>query len=70
MLITGAILILQSLLIGTFLVQRRRRRRAEAAQHDLSGRLLSAQEDERRRIAGELHDNLSQQMAVLSLGID
>ena len=56
-------------MIGGLLVQRRRRRRAELALHDLSGRLLSAHEDERRRIARELHDNLSQQMAVLSIGI-
>ena len=43
--------------------------RAELAIRDLSGRLLSAQEDERRRIARELHDNLSQQMALLAIGI-
>ncbi len=46
------------------------RKRAELALHTLSGRLLSAQEDERRRIARELHDNLSQQMALLSIEIE
>jgi signal transduction histidine kinase len=51
-------------------VQRRRRRRAEIALHDLSGRLLSAQEDERRRIARERHDNLSQRIALLAIEID
>jgi PAS domain S-box-containing protein len=45
------------------------RKRAELAVRNLSGRLLSAQEDERRRIARELHDNLSQQMAILGIGI-
>ena len=59
----------QFLLIGGLLVQGQRRQRAEVAIRDLSGRLLSAQEDERRRIARELHDNLSQQMALLALGI-
>ena len=46
------------------------RKRAERALHTLSGRLLSAQEDERRRLARELHDNLSQQMALLSIEIE
>jgi len=44
-------------------------KRAELAVRNLSGRLLSAQEEERRRIARELHDHLSQRMAVLSIGI-
>ena len=69
LLVAGAVLIGQSLLIGGLLVQRRRRRRAELALRDLSGRLLTGQEEERRRIARELHDNLSQQMALLSIGI-
>ncbi len=43
---------------------------AELAVRNLSGRLLSAQEEERRRIARELHDNLSQQMALLAIEID
>ena len=46
------------------------RKRAELALQALSGRLLSAQEDERRRIARELHDNLSQQMALLAIEIE
>jgi PAS domain S-box-containing protein len=46
------------------------RKRAELALRTLSGRLLSAQEDERRRIARELHDNLSQRLALLSIEIE
>ena len=36
---------------------------------DLAQRLVSAQEAERRRIARDLHDDLSQQLALLSLDI-
>lgn len=39
----------------------------EAAFHELSGRLISAQEQERTRIARELHDDVSQQLAVLAI---
>ncbi len=35
----------------------------------LAGRLLSAQEEERRRLARELHDDLSQRLAIVSIGI-
>jgi len=33
----------------------------------MSGRLINAQEEERVRIARELHDDLSQRMALLSI---
>ena len=65
-----AVLAGQFLLIGGLFVQGRRRRRAEVALRSLSGRLLSAQEDERHRIARELHDNLGQQVALLSIEIE
>ena len=32
--------------------------------------MINAQEDERRRIASEIHDDFSQRLAVLSLGLD
>ena len=41
---------------------------AEAAA-DLSGRLIQAQESERSRIARELHDDITQRMALLTNGI-
>ena len=37
---------------------------------DLGGRLIAAQEAERKRIARELHDDLSQKLALLSIDID
>jgi signal transduction histidine kinase len=46
------------------------RRQAEAQVRGLMRRLLSVQEDERRRIARDLHDHLGQQVAALSLGVE
>ena len=45
-------------------------KRAEEAARDLSGRLLRAQETERARIAKELHDGLSQNLALLSIELE
>src|SRR5262249_24181299 len=36
---------------------------------DLAGRMLVAQEAERTRIARELHDDISQQLAALAIGL-
>jgi len=38
--------------------------------HKLSARMLHVQDDERRRIARELHDDLGQQLAVLKMFVD
>jgi len=43
------------------------RKRHEQAIQDLSGRLISAQEQERSRIARELHDDINQQVAMLAI---
>ena len=43
------------------------RRRSEAALQDLSRRLIRAHEEERALLARELHDDLSQRLAVLAI---
>jgi PAS domain S-box-containing protein len=43
------------------------RRQAEQGMLDLSGRLINAQEEERARIARELHDDFSQRLAVFAM---
>jgi PAS domain S-box-containing protein len=45
-------------------------RRAAELNRDLAGRLIASQEVERARIARELHDDLSQRFALLTIGID
>jgi signal transduction histidine kinase len=72
----GTLLVLQTALIATLLVQRERRRRTEAAlrvsyqqNKDLAGRLITAQEAERTRIARDLHDDASQELAGLAMSL-
>ncbi|HEY6249006.1 MAG TPA: PAS domain S-box protein, partial [Candidatus Angelobacter sp.] len=46
------------------------RKVAEDALMSLSGRLIEAQEEERKRIARELHDDYSQRVAILAIDMD
>lgn len=54
----AGVVILQSALLAGLLVQRARRRRAEDEALLLSGRILTAHEDEHRSLARELHDDV------------
>ncbi|MBP7829288.1 MAG: hypothetical protein KA248_05180 [Kiritimatiellae bacterium] len=67
---TLGILLAQTATIGGLLLQRARRRRAELATREVSGRLITAQEEERCRIARDLHDDLSQRLALLSVELE
>lgn len=63
----GTLLIaLESLLILNLVLEVRKRKQSELGLKDLSRRLINAQEEERRRIARELHDDLNQRMALLA----
>lgn len=78
-----ALFLAQTTLIAALLLQRHGRRQAETevrrAQvtlsasyeriRNLGSRLLKAQEEERSRISRELHDDISQQMALLALDL-
>ena len=46
------------------------RKRAEHTVKEMTGRLIGAQEEERRRIARELHDDFNQRLALLSIGLE
>lgn len=64
---TIAALSFQAILIVALLIQRALRRRAEREAVHLGGRILTAQEDERRRLAREMHDDVTQRLAALAI---
>lgn len=55
------------ILIAWLMREIRRRKQSESALQTLSSHLITAQEQERARIARELHDGVGQQVATLSL---
>ena len=65
-----AVLLLQSVLVVVLVRQARRLRRSETRLRDLSRRLINAQEEERKRIARELHDDVSQRLAFCETKLD
>ena len=53
-----------------FMIDITERKQTERALKDLGGRLIAAQEEERRRVARELHDDFNQRLAVLSIELE
>jgi signal transduction histidine kinase len=66
-LVACAVLLAQAAMIVWLLYEHRHRRRSEVAAHELGGRLISAQEEERARLARELHDDVTQRLALLAI---
>ena len=66
----GTGFVLLSLAVTLLLFERRRRLAAEERLHQLSGRLITAQEEERSRIARDLHDDAGQRLALLAIELD
>lgn len=69
-----AVVALQAGFIAALLLNRRQLhlsrtalRRSEREARDLSGQLIHTQEDERARLARELHDDMTQRLAVLAI---
>ncbi len=68
----GVPLILNGKRIGSFAIYQdiTERKKAEASLRQLSGRLLQLQDEERRRLARELHDSTAQTLAALSMNLE
>jgi signal transduction histidine kinase len=65
LIITGLIAI-----AGYLQYSRKQLKLSRDRQMQLSGMLIHAEEDERRRVASELHDDFSQRVAILALGLE
>lgn len=77
LLLVVAFFIVETSLVIGLLFQVRARRKSEAALkassaeiRDLVGKLISAEEDERRRMAIDLHDDMSQELALLGIELE
>jgi signal transduction histidine kinase len=59
-----------TLLTIYFLLSQRQIKQAGESRKHLSGMLINAEERERRRLASEIHDDFSQRLALLALGLE
>jgi signal transduction histidine kinase len=65
-----SLIVAEMLLIFGLVWQRARRRSVEVELAFLSGSLIEAHEEERRRIARELHDDFNQRLAMLAFDLE
>jgi len=68
--IAALVILALSALAAYLQYSRKQLRLAKESQKQLSGMLINAEEQERRRLASELHDDFSQRLAVLSLELE
>jgi signal transduction histidine kinase len=66
----GVVILLQTILIIELVFAGKLRKKSERSARELASRLINAQEEERRRIAGELHDDVSQRLALVAIHLD
>lgn len=64
-----SVVVAQSAIVAILIIQVIRRKRSEQASRQLSRRLLTASEDERKAIGRELHDDFGQRLSLLSLNL-
>jgi signal transduction histidine kinase len=66
----GVVMLLQTILIIELGLAGKRWKRSERSARELARRLINAQEEERRRLALELHDDVSQRLALVAIQLD
>jgi signal transduction histidine kinase len=64
------VIVILSILIGYSLSEQKQAESAKNRLMKLSGLLIESQEKERSRLASELHDDFSQRLALLSIGLE
>ncbi len=65
----AGLILLLTLLVTLLLFERSLRKKTAGSLRELSGRLINAQEEERSRIARDLHDDMNQKLGLLALGL-
>ncbi|HKO97565.1 MAG TPA: PAS domain-containing protein [Pyrinomonadaceae bacterium] len=68
--IRGLVEVVDGCRMRGFMIDITDRKQVEETLRELGGRLISAQEEERSRVARELHDDVNQRMALLSIQLE
>ncbi len=67
---TSVVMFLLTVLVIKLGLEDKLRNRLDQSARELARRLINAQEDERRRLARELHDDVSQRLALVAVHLD